>query len=147
MSMHIIVLCITFYRITAYHMNAIAFFYKCLPSAMYRSNRRLCLRALLQRGLLKQVKALVFICCCQCGSESIFMCSHEYMRKVVRYCTAVCCWLSYAFLPTSTSSCMSVYLSVCLSVSLFSWPTVYIWGGWQLCLHSWKLQHHLYWLL
>ena len=115
--MHIIVVCITFYRITAYHMNAIASFYKCLPSAMYRSNRRLCLRALLQRGLLKQVKALVFICCCH-----VFMCSREYNYEegcqILYSCMllTVVCILAYQYLFLYV--CLLICLSVCLSVQL-----------------------------
>ena len=69
---------------------------------MYRSNRRLCLGALLQRGLLKQVKALVFICCCH-----VFMCSHKYMRKVVRYSCMlliVVCILAYQYIFLSLCS-------------------------------------------
>ena len=94
-------------------MNAIASFYKCLPSAMNRSNRRLCLRALLQRGLLKQVKALVFICCCY-----VFMCSHEYNYEEGCQILYSCMLLTVIYILAYQYLFLYVCLLICLSVCL-----------------------------
>ena len=79
------------------------------------------------------------VCWWWCNTCSkISLCVKVRMIMFLRY---KCCYL-----PCCIGFPFGLFL-VCLSVCLYSWPTVHVRGGSELCLHPWRLQYYFCWLL